>query len=418
MITSAAEGMRDLMPEDVLLRNYVISKILDVYRRYGFSQIETPCADRIELFTAGDGGENEKMLFKILKRGEKLNQALGELADLGLRYDLTVPLSRFYAAHRSKLPNPFKVIQIGSVWRAERPQKGRFRQFTQCDIDIIGQNSILAEIELIEATSEALLSINFVDFEIKINDRRLLEALAEYADFQNKSEFFIIFDKLDKIGLQSVVEELLKAGFAADSCEKFKKIAQKGEHIKTVEQFKAEIPELMVSQEVLSDLDKILKTSKSRKYNTNLDLSLVRGMGYYTSTIFEIKAPNYGSSIAGGGRYDKMIGKRLQNKEEIPACGFSIGFERVVQILAESGFKVPVEQEKIALIYPKDTTDFEPLMEAAAELRSQNAVVSLEVEKKNKAAQLQQLAQMGFTGVCSFEPQTKNLSKIKELKVS
>ncbi len=413
IITSPAEGMRDLLPKEVQTRNFMTAKILEVYTRYGFSQIETPCADRLELFTGGEGGENEKMLFKILKRGEKLLQSQHEPADMALRYDLTVPLCRFYAAHRAKLPNPFKSIQIGNVWRAERPQKGRYRQFVQCDIDIIGQSSILAEIELISATAEALLSLGFEGFEIKINDRRLLESMANFAGFEPKdhAQVFIIMDKLDKIGLEGVLNELGNAGFGTESCNKIEEIAQKARHIKSVQDLLEALPQLNISQQWLDDVNTIIGTTQSKKYTVNLDIFLVRGMGYYTGTIFEIQAQGYNSSIAGGGRYDKMIGKFLP--EQIPACGFSIGFERVAQILMERNIDPQPINRKIALIYPAHLTDFTALMTEAQHMRTTENIVSLEMERKNKAAQFKQLAEMGFTHFCSFNEQTRKLSQLK-----
>ncbi len=404
IITSPAEGMRDFSPAEVRLRNYVASRILEVYHKYGFVQIETPCADRIELFSGGEGGENEKMLFKILKRGEKLDLSQGEsqLADLALRYDLTVPLCRFYAANRAKLPNPFKVIQMGSVWRAERPQKGRFRQFTQCDIDIIGQSSILAEIELITATAEALLALGFRGFTIRINDRRILTALATQAGFapQEHSRLLIVFDKLDKIGLDGVADELTQSGFESQSIERFMSFARLAPQIKDIEALRQLLPDL--EPEVCKGLEGILQTVSVSGFELQLDISLVRGMGYYTGPIFEAETPGYRSSIAGGGRYDKMIAKILQSKENIPACGFSIGFERVVQILESQGFVPPVSGQKIALLYDKSSTAFVPLLRCADELRNRFSVVSLQPAQKNRKAQLEKLVEQGFTGYALY----------------
>ncbi|HRH58622.1 MAG TPA: histidine--tRNA ligase, partial [Chitinophagales bacterium] len=385
--TNPAEGMRDLNPKEVELRNYVTRIITESYKKFGFVQIDTPCVEKINLLTSGDGGENEKMLFKILKRGDKLNfENPNDIVDLGLRYDLTVPLCRFYANNRTKLPQHFKVIQVGSVWRAERPQKGRFRQFTQCDIDIIGIPDVIAEIQLILATAAALQNLSFTNFTVRINDRRILEALATHCDFEETSfsKVFIILDKLDKIGIDGVQNELYKAELSPSSIEKFigivKSAIDSGITINSITTVLPNIPE-----KVLADLNKVIETVSSQSqnnYSIALDISLVRGMGYYTGQIFEIGIEGFNSSIAGGGRYDKMIGKILNGKEEIPACGFSIGFERVLTILEEKQFAVPILQKKIVVLYSEDIVTFNDLLTKAQKLREEGNVVSLEVQNK------------------------------------
>lgn len=404
------KGMRDLTPKEVELRNYVVNTVLGAYRRFGFSQIETPCVEDINLLCSGEGGENEKMLFKILKRGEKLNleviQNENDLVDLGLRYDLTVPLCRFYAKNKAILPQNFKVIQVGSVWRAERQQKGRYRQFTQCDIDIIGVPNVIAEIELILATSEALIKIGFKNFKVRISDRRILENLAGYCGFEKSSygKAFIILDKLDKIGLTGVKEELESALFPQASIDRFIDIVRQATEINlTVENIKTILPN--IDDKVLTDLkfvmDAVSKQAGSR-YSIVLDLSLVRGMGYYTGQIFEIQAENYKSSIAGGGRYDKMIGKILQHHEEIPACGFSIGFERVISILEEQNFQIPKTKKKIALLYPDNISSIDLLLSKAEELRGEGNIVSIEIKGKHVGKQLDRLADQGFNSFAIF----------------
>ena len=270
--TNPAEGMRDLSPKEVELRNYVTGIITDSYKKFGFAQIDTPCVERISFLTSGDGGDNEKMLFKILKRGDKLNLSSAnkeqDLVDLGLRYDLTVPLCRFYANNRTKLPQHFKVIQVGSVWRAERPQKGRFRQFTQCDIDIIGTAGVIAEIQLILATAAALQHLSFTNFTVRINDRRILESLAAFCGFEESSygKVFIILDKLDKIGIEGVQNELLKADYPANSVEKFINIVQDATSsdisVKTIAALLPNIPE-----HVLADLNQVIETISSQAQN-------------------------------------------------------------------------------------------------------------------------------------------------------
>ncbi|MFA5249151.1 MAG: histidine--tRNA ligase [Candidatus Paceibacterota bacterium] len=405
------KGMRDLTPEKVELRNFVSNTILGVYKKYGFSQIETPCVEDINLLSDGEGGENEKMLFKILKRGEKLDLSgtptENSLVDMGLRYDLTVPLCRFYANNRSKLPRNFKVIQTGSVWRAENNQKGRYRQFTQCDIDIIGIQNPVAEIELILATSEALIKLGFKNFKVRINDRRILEALAAFCGFEKDSygKVFIIFDKLDKIGLDGVEKELKESGFSQSSTGKFIDIVRQAtEKNITVESVRQLLPD--IGEKVLADLDFVISAIEKRansEYSIGLDISLVRGMGYYTGQIFEIGVEGYGSSVAGGGRYDKMIGKFLERDENVPACGFSIGFERVVSILEEQGFKIPRSEKKIALLYPAEIVFFDVLLSKAQELRGEGNIVSIEAKSKNLRQQLDKLAEQGFSSFAIFE---------------
>lgn len=407
--TNPAEGMRDLNPKEVELRNYVTRIITESYKKFGFVQIDTPCVEKINLLTSGDGGENEKMLFKILKRGDKLNfENPNDIVDLGLRYDLTVPLCRFYANNRTKLPQHFKVIQVGSVWRAERPQKGRFRQFTQCDIDIIGIPDVIAEIQLILATAAALQNLSFTNFTVRINDRRILEALATHCDFEESSfsKVFIILDKLDKIGIDGVQNELHKAEFSPSSIEKFIGIVKSAVDARiTINSITTLLPN--IPEKVLADLNKVIEivTSQSQNnYSIALDISLVRGMGYYTGQIFEIGIEGFNSSIAGGGRYDKMIGKILNGKEEIPACGFSIGFERVLTILEEKQFAVPISQKKIVVLYSDDTVTFNDLLTKAQKLREEGNIVSLEVQnKKNTKKQLENLTEQGFTAFAIYQ---------------
>ncbi len=416
MNTNPAEGMRDLSPIEVELRNYVTGIITESYKKFGFVQIDTPCVEKINFLTSGDGGDNEKMLFKILKRGDKLKllniNNEQDLVDLGLRYDLTVPLCRFYANNRTKLPQFFKVIQVGNVWRAERPQKGRFRQFTQCDIDIIGTKDVIAEIQLILATAEALKSLSFSKFSVRINDRRILESLAKYCDFEENcfGKVFIILDKLDKIGITGVQTELEKSGFPVSSINKFVSIVKSASETelttKNITNILPNIPEY-----ILNDLNKVIETitmQSQNNYSIKLDLSLVRGMGYYTGQIFEIGIDGYNSSIAGGGRYDKMIGKILNVKEDIPACGFSIGFERVISILEERQFEIPVTSKKIVILYSEDLFTFNDMLSKAQELRESGNIVTLEIQnKKNTKKQLENLTEQGFSSFGIYQPDTE-----------
>ena len=345
-IATPVKGMNDFLPADMRLREYTLSMIKEIYASYGFAQIETPAMEHIENLTSNQGGENEKLIFKVMKRGADLARALekenGELADNGLRYDLTVPLSRYYANNSNNLPSPFKALQIGNVWRADKPQKGRFRQFTQCDIDILGDDSILAEIELIGATSTALYKIlsqvNIKDFTVHINDRRILKAMTLYAGFPEDSQdlVYIILDKLDKIGVEGVKEALLKEGFDETSVNKYVEIFDRYSQGVNAKEFCNFLNQDYINDKIVEDVDTIIscvRTMTDKGVKLVFDPTLVRGMSYYTGTIFEITLDNYNFSVAGGGRYDEMIGKFSNQK--VPACGFSIGFERIITILKD-----------------------------------------------------------------------------------
>lgn len=421
--TAPQRGMRDFSPAEMNLRTYVTSVILDIYRKFGFVQIETAALDSLEFLNSGQGGDNEKMLFKVLKRGEKLeldkpNISENDLVDLALRFDLTVPLTRFYANQREKLPLPFKVIQMGNVWRAERPQKGRFRQFVQCDIDVIGQKEIFAEIELILASTQALQALSFDNFTVKINDRRVLEGLAKAFRFSGKEQsFFIIFDKLDKIGFEGVEKELLENGFIEEDVQTFIAFIQNFSKRTFDEQLTYLAPILGNQPEILSDLKTVIETVEQAslgKFSVEFDMTLVRGMGYYTGQIFEVKMPEYGSSVAGGGRYDKMVGRWLK-KEDVPACGFSIGFERIIQILEEKKFEIPKKLEKMALFFDSKEGFMQGIAQAQA-WRLEGKIVSLEPRQKNFTRQLDRLAEHGFEFFAISDP-AKPL-EIKPLKKS
>ncbi len=421
-------GMRDLLPGQVELRDWAVSIILDTYRKFGFTRIETPVLENIQLLRGGEGGENLQLIYEVLKRGEKLEKVLAnqgnvsrdELSDLGLRFDLTVPLVRYYSANQNELPNPLKSIQIGSVFRAESPQKGRFRQFTQCDIDIIGVKSELAEIELINATSTALLGLGFEQFTILINDRRLLSALAEQCGFagDRMSSVFIALDKLEKIGLKKVIDELQNEGHEAGSVAKLESVLSnymaKQEQGKTsFDDMKELFPE--AAEDVMQALQNVIAAIESNsggKYQIKFDPTLVRGMGYYTGQIFEVKYPGYSGSIAGGGRYDKMVGKF--SGREVPACGFSIGFERAIDILSEKGFVPSFNMQRIALIVDPNRDKGTDIITAASTLRSGGNMVSIQAKKKDFSKQLDALLAQGFTHFCSFRGDVNNL-ELKQL---
>ena len=398
-------GMRDILPAEMQLRDYVMGVIKDTYRGYGFTPIETPCVEDIANLSSKQGGENEKLIFKILKRGEKLKLADAEnesdLTDSGLRYDLTVPLVRFYSNNAASLPSPFKALQMGSVWRADKPQRGRYRQFMQCDIDILGEASNLAEIELILATTTTLSRLGFDNFQIRINDRRILKAMAAYAGFSEDAydSVFITLDKMDKIGIDGVREELLKEGFSAAVCEKYLELF---ERVQEAEDGAAYLKELLgdyLEKEVVDSFAEIIDSVNANKEDTFalvFDPTLVRGMGYYTGTIFEIAMPEFGGSCGGGGRYDEMVGKFTGNN--VPACGFSIGFERIILLLTEKGFQVPDALKKTAFLIEKGITGDmlnEVIAEADAERKKGRQVLTVRMNK-NKKFQKEQLMAEGY----------------------
>lgn len=400
------KGMKDVMPEEMEIRDYVINLIKETYKTYGFTPMETPCVENIENLTNKQGGENEKLIFKILKRGGKLNletaQSEADLTDSGLRYDLTVPLARYYSNHANELPSPFKALQMGNVWRADQPQKGRFRQFMQCDIDILGEPSNLAEIELILATTTLLGKLDFKDFNIRINDRRMLKAMASYAGFTEESfdEVFIILDKMDKIGLDGVRGTLIEAGFAGESVEKYTALFAELEKEKDPVAYLADkLGEYLPKEcrDNLTEIDAAVNAAKTADFTLLFDPTLVRGMSYYTGTIFEVELKEFHSSCGGGGRYDKMIGKFTGN--DTPACGFSIGFERIITILLENNFKVPGQGNKIAFLIergmPSDRIN--EIFQKAEKLRREGSVVLIARMNKNKKFQKEQLAQQGYT---------------------
>ena len=398
-------GMKDILPEEMKIRNYVQNVIKDTYKAFGFTQIETPCVENISNLTNKQGGENEKLIFKILKRGEKLNletaQTDMDVVDNGLRYDLTVPLVRYYSNNANNLPSPFKALQMGSVWRADRPQRGRYRQFMQCDIDILGDPSNLAEIELILATTTTLGKLGFKNFQIRINERRILKAMAAYSGFPEESydSVFIILDKMDKIGLEGVKEELIKYEFSEESVNKyvslFKKIEQQANPIDYLAEKLGDYMEDDVKQ-WMNEIIESVKATKSSDFEIVFDPTLVRGMSYYTGTIFEIAIPEFGGSCGGGGRYDKMVGKFIGH--DVPACGFSIGFERIVLLLMEQGFKIPEEYNKVAYLIEKGVKEDAlcDVIAQAQEERKNGTQVLVTRMNKNKKFQKEQLKEQGY----------------------
>ena len=401
-------GMKDILPAEMEIRDYVTSVIKDTYRSFGFTPIETPCMENIANLSNKQGGENEKLIFKVLKRGEKLNletaKEEADVVDFGMRYDLTVPLSRFYANHANDLPTPFKALQIGSVWRADRPQRGRYRQFTQCDIDILGESSNLAEIELITATTTTIGRLGFENFEIRINERRILKAMAAYSGFEEKDydSIFITLDKMDKIGLEGVAAELEEEGYAKESIDKYLELFELLKDRKDVAEGVAFLKDKLgdfLDQEVADSLTEIataVNATKNAEFTLVFDPTLVRGMSYYTGTIFEIAMPELGAACGGGGRYDKMIGKFTGN--DVPACGFSIGFERIILLLMESGFKIPERPKRVAYLVEKKypAEKLVDVMKQAKEARENGQQVLVVRMNKNKKFQKEQLSKEGY----------------------
>lgn len=404
-------GMKDILPEEMEIRDYVIGVIKETYGSFGFTSIETPCVENIANLNCKAGGENEKLIFKILKRGEKLNletaQSEEDLVDGGLRYDLTVPLVRYYAAHSAQLPAPFKALQMGNVWRADRPQRGRYRQFMQCDIDILGEATNLAEIELILATTKVLGRLGFRNFQIRINDRRILKAMAAYSGFAEESydEVFIILDKMDKIGIEGVREELLSAGYAKETVEKYMALFQDMEKAGDKAAYVMETLGDTLEETVKTGFREIIDSVTAAKgdfFDLVFDPTLVRGMSYYTGTIFEIAMPEFGGSCGGGGRYDEMVGKFTGNN--VPACGFSIGFERIILLLLESGFKVPGAGEKVAYLLEKGISQetMTEVMKQADKERESGRKILVARMNKNKKFQKEQLQAQGYTEFKEF----------------
>lgn len=398
-------GMKDILPEEMEIRDYVIGVIKETYGNFGFTSIETPCVENLANLNCKAGGENEKLIFKILKRGEKLRlqEAQGEedLVDGGLRYDLTVPLVRYYSNHVNELPAPFKALQIGNVWRADRPQRGRYRQFMQCDIDIFGEAGNLAEIELILATTTTLGRLGFRNFNIRINDRQILKAMAAYSGFaqEDYDQIFIILDKMDKIGIDGVETELLGAGYAKESVASYMELYRGLEKADNAVAYITEKLTGILPEETMKSFQEIIDSVEATKgefFNLVFDPTLVRGMSYYTGTIFEIDMPEFGGSCGGGGRYDKMVGKFTGH--DLPACGFSIGFERIILLLLENGFKVPKAGKKIAYLMEKGLSSDKlcEVMKEAQRVREEGNQILVARMNKNKKFQKEQLTAQGY----------------------
>lgn len=395
IIKTPTKGMRDFLPEEMALREYVLNVMKETYKAYGFSLIGTPVVEHIENLTSKQGGENEKLIFKIMKRGEKLNldniTNENDLVDSGLRYDLTVPLTRLYANNMNELPHPFRALQIGYSYRAERPQRGRYRELMQCDLDILGEKTNLAEIELMMAVTSFLEKLDFKGFKIRINDRRILLKMVSFVGLpEDKLDSILIsLDKMDKIGLDGVREELIKLSLDKEKVDAYLNLFSKQDT-----DLKNFCAQFKMDEEVVSNMHFIMNTVSN---NTNatlvFDPTLVRGMGYYTGTIFEIEAEGLSSSIGGGGRYDKMIEKYVNTS--VPAVGFSVGFERLLLLLQERGFKIPTNETKKAYVI-SDENLLETTLNRAKDLRSKGEIVKILYKTKNFKFQKESLEKEGY----------------------
>lgn len=405
-IKTPVKGMPEQMPQDMILREYALRKIKDTYKKFGFMLIDTPIIEHIENLTNKQGGENEQLIFKIMKRGEKLTKSdsVENLCDSGLRYDLTVPLARFYANNRDNLPIPFKSLQIGESFRADKPQKGRFRQFTQCDIDILGDNSILAEVELISATANMLNELGVSELKVRINDRRILKAMALSCGFEQGclEQVYIILDKMDKIGLYGVRNSLLEHGFDEKGVEKYCGMFVDLSCNCSCKDFVGNKFQGYLAEEVVDNLNEIINITSNivnKDCQIVFDPTLVRGMSYYTGPIFEIELKNYHASVAGGGRYDKMIGK--YSSQEVCACGFSIGFERIISVIKDNNL-LPIgeieQDEKIVVLMAKDLNKekAKKTMERANELRKRGKIIMILPRSSNVKYQKENLSNCGF----------------------
>ena len=405
------KGMTDFLPADMRLRESVLADIKRTYAQYGFAQIETPMMEHIGNLTSKQGGDNEKLIFKVQKRGAALARAWetgdrDELVDNGLRYDLTVPLARFYANNKEQLPSPFRALQVGPVWRADQPAKGRFRQFTQCDIDVLGDATNLAEIELITATSDALSRVlgraGINNFTVHVNDRRILQAAALRAGFaeEDLGGVLVTLDKLDKIGFDGVRAELLENGAEEAVVDAYLNLFRNSAD----DTFSAGFCNTVDAEglvDVAVNLDAIIAAAASLTgdgVQIEFDPTLVRGMGYYTGPIFEVTVDNFGISIAGGGRYDEMIGKF--SGEDVCACGFSIGFERIIAVLRDADVTGEAESGDAVAFLVDAKADSARRLDAlrqAQQLRAEGKTAAVLPMRKNMKRQIQTLEAEGFT---------------------
>ena len=414
--TNPVRGTVDYLPAEMDIRSYAEQIILKTYKKNGFLQIKTPILESLNLLTSGDSGDNQKLMFKTIKRGDKLDLTKPDLKEKdiveeGLRYDLTVPLVRCFINNREKLPVPFKAIQIDESFRAERPQKGRVRQFTQCDIDILGDSTPMAEIELLYAYFCSYQELGFKNLTFKINDRRVLNELIVSAGFENEKiqEICISLDKFDKIGFEGVCKELVENGFESD---KVSVLIEKFKTLKTIDDNTEKLNLLKtygVNDDVVESLSQIIKTVSDFQfdgYKIDYDVCVIRGQGYYTGTVFEVFDDDFGRAIGGGGRYDKMIEKFAG--VSIPAVGASIGLYSVVMLMSERGYKVSTN--KLALIYDKNS-DYKDVLKAKIELMNKDFEVSSFIFPKNFNNFADKIKKNGYDKIVKIN----DLSKIIEI---
>ncbi|HQZ82982.1 MAG TPA: histidine--tRNA ligase [Pyrinomonadaceae bacterium] len=389
--TNPARGTRDFLPADVRKREYVIGIIKEVYESYGFEPLETPAFENLETLTGKYGEEGGQLMFKILKRGEKLRQETGSsaqasgLADLALRYDLTVPLARVVANHRNELPKFFKRYQIQPVWRADRPARGRYREFYQCDVDAIGSTSELVEVELISAAAKIFDRLGFSDYVFRLNDRRRLSEMVLAAGIGPtlETDAMVALDKLDKIGKDGVLNELIERGISPDAAKRFLAFASDSEAAPQSDSL-AKIVDLLSMDIAVKD-----------------DPSLARGLSYYTGMIVEVNVPDLPGSLAGGGRYDELIG--MFGKEQIPACGISLGLERILVVMDERGMFPPeiadsTAADVLVTILSEETAP--ESLKLAAELRERGIRVSLYPEADKLGKQMKYADAIRVPFVC------------------
>lgn len=404
-IKTPVKGMPEKSPNQMILREYVIRKIKDTYKTFGFMLIETPLIEHIENLTGKMGGENEQLIFKILKRGEKLKEAtdINDMCDSGLRYDLTLPLARFYANNMDSLPVPFKALQIGESFRADRPQKGRFRQFTQCDIDILADETNLAEIELISATVNMLSVLNIKNIKVRINDRAILKAMAKSCNFPEEmlDMIYITLDKMDKIGLDGVKNALVELGLNNDDVEKYCKYFDGEKENTLCDQKLANSLKGFIGENVIDNLNEIISSTRQlideKTCKIVFDATLVRGMSYYTGPIFEIELEGYNLSVAGGGRYDNMIGKYIS--KNVCACGFSIGLERILSVISENNLIDIQSDGNIAYLVPKNCSNADKLeiLKKANQQRKEGKIVTVVNKSNNTKFQKETLKKFGYS---------------------
>ena len=418
-------GTRDIEPFEAQTRDMVINAVSASFKKYGFNSVETPGIEKLENLIGKKGGENEKLIFKILKRGEELQGALGgsleenNLSDLGLRYDLTVPLARYYAHYKDKLPKPFKVFQIGNVWRAERPQKSRYRQFTQCDIDIIGDPSPNCEIELIYVTCKTLKELGINNFEVRINDRQILKKISKDCGIKSEDkhrDFLIALDKLDKKSLDDIIEELKNKGFEESVLANIKNIFGSLKINADLPAGNESASEDAAYYKACKNLNDIINSVRnlSGEINIRFDPMLVRGMDYYTGAIYEVNEINGRLSFGGGGRYDNMIGV-FSGGQEVCACGFSLGFERIIDAFFSDSARGG-HLKKAALLYSPDKDNYPDIVNLSETLRKEYEVVSIFDRQKNMSNQLEKLKSIGFTHWGLFKGTKGSETVMEEMK--